>query len=223
MWILDIIRGKPELLSYVMTSDTGFAPNPFHGWCTTAACKYCLRLMAQKGDWVMGTTSSSRDRGMGGAGKIIYVMQVEEVLTIGSYFGDERFEAKKPYQDDHHDYLHGDNIYEPLKEGGFRQLENPNHDGRNVEYDLKGRNVLVSRRFWYWGRCAPYIGDRFSSLIWKRPPGVGRYPTCEQRTLRSGCSGRAFQEFITWVETMWPQGGILGEPFDKGRCDSGLE
>ncbi|MFC1451894.1 hypothetical protein ACFLSJ_00955 [Verrucomicrobiota bacterium] len=29
---------EAKICSYVMTTDTGFAPDPFHGRCTLAAC-----------------------------------------------------------------------------------------------------------------------------------------------------------------------------------------
>ena len=39
---------------YVVARDFGFAPNPFHGFCTLACCKPKIRSAAEVGDWVFG-------------------------------------------------------------------------------------------------------------------------------------------------------------------------
>ena len=36
------------LYSYTVAADTGFAPNPFHGFCTLACCKPGIRRTAQE-------------------------------------------------------------------------------------------------------------------------------------------------------------------------------
>ena len=46
-----------SLFSYVVRYDSGFAPNPFHGFCTLATCKPGIRAHANVGDWVVGTAS----------------------------------------------------------------------------------------------------------------------------------------------------------------------
>ena len=46
-----------RLYSYVVVSDHGFAPNPFHGYCTLANCKPRIRGSAQPGDWILGSAS----------------------------------------------------------------------------------------------------------------------------------------------------------------------
>ena len=38
--------------SYVVRYDSGFAPNPFYGYCTLATCKPNIRRSADIGDWV---------------------------------------------------------------------------------------------------------------------------------------------------------------------------
>ena len=44
-----------KLYSYVMIYDTGFAPNPFWGYCTLATCKPGIRRPAEQGDWIIGS------------------------------------------------------------------------------------------------------------------------------------------------------------------------
>ncbi len=46
-----------RLYSYVVVSDHGFAPNPFHGYCTLANCKPRIRWRAQPGGWILGSAS----------------------------------------------------------------------------------------------------------------------------------------------------------------------
>ena len=41
-----------RLFSYKMTSDTGFAPNPFGRRLTLATCKPMIRQSTHEGDWV---------------------------------------------------------------------------------------------------------------------------------------------------------------------------
>lgn len=49
-----------RLYSYVVKHDTGFAPNPFFGYCTVACCKSEIRLKAEKGHWIVGLTPKAK-------------------------------------------------------------------------------------------------------------------------------------------------------------------
>ena len=79
-----------KLFSYIVTHDAGFAPNPFWGYCTLACCKPKIRKTAQKGDWIVGLSPKAKGN------KIIYAMQVEEILPFEKYFHDKRFADKIP-------------------------------------------------------------------------------------------------------------------------------
>jgi hypothetical protein len=47
-----------KLCSYIIKNDTGFAPNPFWGYCTLAACTpNHMGLHLYPGDWIIGTES----------------------------------------------------------------------------------------------------------------------------------------------------------------------
>jgi hypothetical protein len=50
-----------SLVSYKMTHDSGFAPNPFHGYLTLATCKPGIRRSGSRrvGDWIAGFTSAA--------------------------------------------------------------------------------------------------------------------------------------------------------------------
>src|ERR1035441_7903379 len=138
-----------KLYSYVVTHDTGFAPNPFFGYCTLACCKPAIRRTAQKGDWIVGLTAKTKEK------KIIYFMRVDDVMeSFADYWIDKRFGVKKPNNDDGVRGRRGDNIYEPLTSGGYRQLRSRHSNGdaeneENKAHDLRGRRVLISETFAY--------------------------------------------------------------------------
>ena len=48
-----------NMFSYVITHDSGFAPNPFQGFLTLATCKPLVRKTAKVGDVLVGTGSAS--------------------------------------------------------------------------------------------------------------------------------------------------------------------
>ena len=63
-----------RIYSYVVRYDSGFAPNPFYGFCTLATCKPDIRRAANVGDWIVG--SGSNDRSIRRGGHLVYAMQV---------------------------------------------------------------------------------------------------------------------------------------------------
>jgi Nucleotide modification associated domain 2 len=85
----------PKLFSYVVDHDLGFAPNPFHGFCTLAHCKFSssgrknIVESAKYGDWIAGT--GGLNPLSAGHGKLIYAMRVAERLTLRDYWHDARF------------------------------------------------------------------------------------------------------------------------------------
>lgn len=90
----------PRLFSYVVDHDNGIAPNPRDGYCTLAVCKFRGRgghrniaELAKEGDWIIGTGGVKKVSA--GHGKIIYVMRVDEKLSLDCYYKDMRFEGRK--------------------------------------------------------------------------------------------------------------------------------
>ena len=160
-----------KLFSYVVTHDTGFAPNPFFGCCTLACCKPAIRRDAAVGDWVVGLTPKALDN------YIVFGMEVEEKLAFKEYWKDSRFAAKKPnYRTGREVDRHGDNIYEP-RLFGFRQLRSAHsndcsENGETKQHDLGGKYVLVSRSFVYFGSAAIALPHGCEDLI------VGRAHKC---------------------------------------------
>lgn len=101
-----------KLYSYIVRHDTGFAPNPFYGYCTLACCKPIIRRTAEKGDWVVGLTPKSAGN------EIAYFMRVDDVVqSFSDYWSDPRFGVKKPSQTGELRKRCGDNIYEPRARG----------------------------------------------------------------------------------------------------------
>ncbi|MFC0668681.1 hypothetical protein ACFSKY_14665 [Azotobacter chroococcum] len=97
-----------KLYSYVVARDFGFAPNPFFGFCTLATCKPKIRKHASVGDWVVGTGAKST---YDYKGRLIYAMQVSEVLSFDEYWNDARFILKRPNLKGSLKVMYGDNIY----------------------------------------------------------------------------------------------------------------
>jgi len=161
------------LCSYIVTHDTGFAPNPFFGHCTLACCKPEIRRHATEGDWIVGLTS----RAMGKGNRIVYFMRVDEKMDFQGYWRDRRFRRKMPRYDEDLQVRCGDNIYEPLPNGEFRQLRSMHSNGEAEDperkaHDLGGVYVLVSETFAYFGSKALTLPPELSELA------VGRGHKC---------------------------------------------
>jgi Nucleotide modification associated domain 2 len=140
-----------NLYTYTIPYDDGAAPNPFHGMCTLAICKPAVRRSASVGDWVAGLSSKNSPSG-DLSGCLVYAMHVDEVLTMREY--DRQASRRWPHRIpnvksfDLSDRL-GDCIYDyskdpPLQRKGV-------HGPNNAKTDLGGRNVLLSRDYYYFG------------------------------------------------------------------------
>ena len=188
-----------KLYSYVVKHDTGFAPNPFWGYCTLANCKPVIRRTAKVGDWIVGLSPKSDGN------RLIYAMKVEEIVSFDEYYRDNRFVAKIPYCSTGK-VVHkcGDNIYKPLPNGGYQQLQSMHSKGTckdratNKKRDLGGKYVLISKTFCYFGsrplnlpeflgnlkvgrahkcRFTPDIITVFISFIKHQKAGINARPT----------------------------------------------
>jgi hypothetical protein len=192
-----------NLYSYVVTHDTGFAPNPFFGYCTLACCKPKIRSKAEKGDWIVGLTPKAAGN------RIVYFMRVDEVVeSFAEYWGDRRFRAKRPSYKKEIRKRCGDNIYQPVGTGSYRQLRSTHSNGEvehkgNKTHDLSGKRVLVSETFAYFGSKALPLPPQFRCLV-------------VTRGHRSRFSEELKAEFIRFAGTMgfglhsaptrWPSG-----------------
>ena len=194
-----------RLYSYVVARDFGFAPNPFHGFCTLATCKPNIRKAAQVGDWIVGTGSKGHER----EGQLVYAMQVTETLDFEGFWSDERFRDKRPNLHGSLMQAYGDNIYHRDAAGCWRQ-ENSHHSLRdgtinhdNLDHDTKTDRVLVSNDFTYWGGRGPEIPRRYRN--WD---GVD---VCAGRGHRCVFPDDLVAAFTGWLRTVWGP-GYRGRP-----------
>jgi hypothetical protein len=187
-----------RLFSYVISTDSGFSPNPFYGYCTLACCKPKIRSTAQKDDWVIGL-SGIRD-----GNKIIYAMKVtEEPLTFKEYYNDPRFKNKIPDMTSKNPQRkNGDNIYKPIGEN-FQQ-SNSRHsqkDGKedpyNKRHDLNGKHVLISKIYIYFGHKMKKLPKNLQFLIAKRGH-------------RSKFNPKQIESFLSYIKHQSP--GRIGFP-----------
>ena len=197
----------PVLHSYIVAYDSGFAPNPFNGFCTLATCKPDIRQRAHIGDWVIGTGSNKQ--GVRRGGFLVYAMHVREALTFAEYWNDPRFKKKKPNLHGSYRMACGDNIYCPLEGGGWKQLNSyhSKEDGspfrKHINRDTSVDRVLVSDNFVYFGAEGPEIPEalRKAGLVLS---GRGR-KKIEEDTI--------IADFETWLEELGEK-GYQGRPFD---------
>ncbi|WP_270374775.1 MULTISPECIES: hypothetical protein [Alphaproteobacteria] len=197
----------PILHSYIVAYDSGFAPNPFNGFCTLATCKPDIRERASIGDWIIGTGSNKK--GVRRGGFLVYAMRVSEALTFGEYWNDPRFEKKKPNLYGSYRMACGDNIYYPRKNGEWQQLNSyhSKDDGsplqKHINRDTAVDRVLISDDFVYFGAEGPEIPDvlKNAGLVLS---GRGRKKILAANTI---------VDFETWMEGLGVK-GYQGRPFD---------
>jgi hypothetical protein len=197
------------LYSYIVKHDTGFAPNPFFGCCTLACCKARIRRNAKEGDWIVGLTPASNGN------KIVYFMEVNEILGFDEYWFDRRFREKRPTFGAGIAAKCGDNIYEPSKNHGlgYRQLPSTHTKPQFTERedpvrkgdDLSGKQVLVSSKYAYFGSTALTLPPELNDLR----VGIGH---------RSRSLDKVQTEFRHFVSQQ-REFGVLGFPGDWVRDD----
>lgn len=188
-----------------MMTDSGFAPNPFHGVCTLAACtpNHC-RAKLLKGDLIVGCFRSGQPV------RVVYVMEVAEVLDLDHYYRDDRFGVKKPLKDGTWEEQAGDNIYFS-KDGEWCQDANaqfhqmtPLDPARHKKpvwlKDVRGNRVFISKRFVYFGEKAKRL-----------PPKFVRYLPATQGIKYLKDAPDAFDDFHRWAFSR-PRLGRIGSP-----------
>jgi hypothetical protein len=193
------VSRKPKLFTYIIPIDDGAAPNPFGGLCTLAICKPGIRRAAQVGDWVAGFGSKNAPSG-DLRGRLVYAMRVEETITLREYDrrANREFRSRIPNLDsaDLWERL-GDCIYE-FGSGGGRPRQRPGVTGPgSVQTDLSGKQVLVSKEFYYFGR-KPVVITRSLQEI------------CQlQRGFRSHKNDDFVERFIQWVKNLDFAPGVM--------------
>lgn len=197
--------------SYVVRYDSGFAPNPFYGYCTLATCKPSIRRSASVGDWVVG--SGSNDRSVRRGGHLVYAMRVTDTLTFDEYGADPRFGSKKPFRHGSRKQSCGDNIY--FRDGpqapweqrdSFHSLPDGSLNPDHVSRDTGVNRVLVSDDFVYFGGEGPAfpedLKDQQGRLLCKS--GIG-LTTFDDPLLVAGLE--------QWIRSLGAT-GYQGAPFE---------
>lgn len=208
-----------RLFTYTIPIDDGAAPNPFRGICTLAICKPRIRRVAQKGDWIAGF--GSVDAPSGDLSKrLVYAMCVDETITLKEY--DERAAVEWPHRIPNINSLDmserlGDCIYDYSV--GDTPTQRPGvHGPGNIETDLGGEKVLISKEFYYFGSNAISIPEH----LWE---------ICHQtQGHRSDSNAPYFDAFVRWLNSLeLTSGQLYGWPdyivkWDKqGGCGGCVE
>ncbi len=193
-----------KVYMYVVARDFGFAPNPFHGFCTLATCKPRTRRVAKVGDWIVG---------MGGGrlratGKCIFAMKVSHSETFDDYWANPLYRDKKPLRNGSKKMIVGDNIYFK-KDNEWQQL-NSHHsfpDGspnpHNIKNDTQTDVVLISDYFFYFGASAVEIPEKIlKDLGYANGRDHRKFPFQQARHL------------IEYLEREFESNRLYGDPYD---------
>lgn len=192
-----------HLFSYRVEHDFGLAPNPFGGTISFAVCRGDIRSnkFMQIGDWLVGTGSVS----MKNEGRLIYAMKVEEIISFDEYWNDPRFQYKKPYLKGTLVQMYGDNFYHTVDE---RMVQEPSaHSNPDLEQriklynkDVKGKRVLLSKTFYYFGDNCPLIPTVLQTIC--SSGRAYKYKKITEEQIRA---------FVSWLESNYTV-GIHGDP-----------
>jgi hypothetical protein len=193
---------------YVVARDFGFAPNPFHGFCTLATCKPRIRNKAEVGDWVIGMGG---DR-LNATGKCIYAMRVSAKVNFNEYWTNPAYLDKKPVRNGSRKMMVGDNIYYFESANQKWQQADSHHsntDGsiniHNLENDTQTDKVLISDHFLFFGTEAPVVPKSLLEAIGyenRRNYRVFEYLVCDA--------------LIKWLQTTFKKSfnTVVADPFD---------
>jgi hypothetical protein len=200
----------PNLFMYVVDRDFGFAPNPFHNFCTLATCKPITRRVAQVNDWIVG---------MGGArlnatGRCVFAMRVSGIITFDEYWSNPAYRDKKPVRNGSKKMIVGDNIYGRIN--GIWHQANSHHslpDGspnvHNIRNDTQTNSVLVSNYFFYFGAGAVEVPcDILQEIGYKNGRNHRRFSTASGQSL------------IHFLERNFCINMVYSDPFDFNSASS---
>lgn len=193
-----------RIYSYIIEHDLGFAPNPFHGSCTLAACKPLIRKYAKEGDLVIGTGSQGNKL----KGRLSYWMRVTKVTNFTDYWFAATYRSKRPVLNGSRMQRYGDNIYHRGPQSGawrqadsFHSEEDGSPSAANLAKDTGiTERVLVSEDFAYWGgENPPVIPEELSDFVHTTQGHRCCFPA------------ERVAAFMAWLETL-PRPHMLGRP-----------
>lgn len=192
-----------------MDHDYGFAPNPFWGVMTLATCKGSIRSSSnlEIGDLVIATGGRVLNKYIG---HLIFAMKVEKIITFDEYWNNPDFQCKKPVFNGSVMQMYGDNVYhtnpqtkEVIQERCAHTVEGKNpKDTGQYRRDIRGKNVLISRSFYYFGANAPELPDEFKHMA-----STVRNMECNH------VDEETVKKFADWLQSNYKV-GIHGDPIN---------
>ncbi|MCG7929931.1 MAG: hypothetical protein N0E44_07765 [Candidatus Thiodiazotropha lotti] len=199
---------NPSVFIYVVDRDYGFAPNPFHGYCTLATCKSRIRNAANVGDWVVGVGGSR----LKATGQCIYAMLVSGKVTYNEYWSSSVYQVKIPVRNGSQVMMVGDNIYHQ-EEGSGEWMQVDSHHSKedgspnplNIEKDTRSEYVLLSNHFYYFGKAAPAIPNKLLAAI--------KYKNCINHRRFSFAEAHGLIDWIEY-EFVHKLNIVISDPFD---------
>jgi hypothetical protein len=153
------------LYSYCIPYDDGAAPNPFWDVCTLAICKPVIRRVAEIGDWVVGTGSKNSPIGDIST-SVVYAMKITDKMTLSEYdqyCGEKKPEKRPDWGNRDFKRRVGDCIY--AFSGEEVKLRRSVHTEHNRKRDLGGKNVLLSKHFYYFGDNPIELPENLHEII----------------------------------------------------------
>ena len=145
------LSSENHIWRYVVVVDAGTAPCPYHRMLTLCVCKPRIRKNARVGDMVIGFTPKRYGRHL-----VVWAGRVDEKIPMGEY---GRRHPKRP---DAIYFLQGYDLDggEILKHDGDELHRDPDA----ITRDKSGKNSLIFRPYWYWGRKAQPIPANLQGL-----------------------------------------------------------
>ena len=207
-------------MTYRLDHDTGYAPNPFHGYLTLAHCKPDFgktspqvrgnEYIIAKKSWIIGTAGGKLlledweyyknklrrlPQNSDQSCRLIYAGRVLERLTYEDYYGDERFLAKRKSK-----------VNEIAKYGD--NWVRRNRPGSVIN------DVLIIKPFYYFGCFAPLLPEEVENENIIKGKGSKSGSGCKFLTEPQA----TIQKIIGFLsESAGPNGGIFGFPSFKNE------
>jgi hypothetical protein len=199
------------LYSYKMTSDSGFAPNPFFGFMTLATCKPQIRKKKRIGDYIAGFTSKQLCNDPPGQERLVFIMKLTNKISYDEYWDGLPFALKKPSKRSTIE-TRGDNIYKPALAGrsftidNYEQIPNLFHHEKERPIDVSGQFVLLSNDFYYFGAGAILV-NQFAIRIPRTQSSHGVKTTDEGE----------IEKMIDYITARYPQNAPIEMPHNWPR------
>ena len=198
---------------YVVDRDVGFAPNPFHGYCTLATCKPGIRSTAQVGDWVVGMGGKNLDA----MGRCVFAMKITDKIDFQEYWTNRRYITKRPVRNGSNLRLVGDNIYHRESGSSEWQQADSHHSKRdgspnpvNIRNDTRSDKVLISEHFFYFGKEAPLV-----------PPDLLRATGFKNRIGHRRFNDQPSKNLIAWLCATYNRSlnQLIADPFQFDQSE----